>query len=183
MINVRLRRFDYSKDLERLYGYMCREENQILFSNSFQIHNLPMFDRWITEKFAENFYHDFFIIEDGGENALGFTFTYDFNEYSGHCKYTLCLYEEYRDRGLGAVAAVKMLDYLFNKYPLRRVFVSVFDYNEKSLDNNRKGGMREVAVLPEYRYMGGEYHSLHILTISREEFYQKHKKIINRIKT
>ena len=51
---VKFRSFDYAKDLERLYAYMMKEENQVLFSHSFQVHNLPMFERWISEKFASN---------------------------------------------------------------------------------------------------------------------------------
>ena len=180
MINVHFRSFDYNKDLERLYNYMVKEDNQALFSHNFQILNIPMFEEWISHKFATKEYHDFFIIEDTKGNSIGFTFSYEFFNFDAHCKYTLCLYEEYQDFGLGAIAGVKMIDYLFKRYPLKRIFISIFDYNQKSIDINKKGGFEEVAVLPEYRYMGGEFHSLHILTISREDFYQKHKKIIDK---
>lgn len=183
MIKVKFRCFNYSKDLERLYDYMMKEENQILFSHGFQVHNLPMFERWISEKFAQNEYHDFFMIEDLQDNTIGFTFSYEFFSYDAHCKYTLCLYDEYQNRGLGAVAAIKMMDYLFRKYPLNRIFVSVFDYNENSRTNILKGGFEEVAILPDYRFYGGEYFPLHILTISREKFYYKHKKAILKINT
>jgi len=181
MLQVIFRYFDYTKDLERLYAYMTKEENQLMFSHSFQLHNLPMFERWISEKFARNEYHDFFMIENSAGETIGFTFSYDFFNYDAHCKYTLCLYEEYQQLGLGAIAGIKMMDYLFKKYPLNRIFVSVFGYNKNSLENNKKGGFEEVAVLPEYRFYGGEYFPLHILTISRQNFYLKHKKIISKL--
>lgn len=178
MLKVIFRNFDYKKDLERLYTYMMKEENQILFSHGFQIHNIPMFERWINEKFGKNEFHDFFMIEDTKGNTIGFTFSYEFFNYDAHCKYTLCLYEEYQGCGLGATAGIRMLDYLFKKYPLNRIFVSVFSYNYKSIRNNLKGGFEEVGVLPEYRFCGGEYFSLHILTISREVFYRRYQKFI-----
>lgn len=181
MFNVIFRRFDYAKDLERLYTYMMKEENQILFSHGFQIHNIPMFERWISEKFAKNEYHDFFMIENGQGKTIGFTFSYDFFHYDAHCKYTLCLYEEFQNHGLGAIAAIKMMDYLFRKYPLKRIFISVFDYNKTSISNNLKGGFEEVGILPEYRFLGGDYFSLHILTISREKFYKRHQRILEQI--
>lgn len=182
MFQVKFRSFDYAKDLVPLFNYMMKEENQILFSHGFQIHNLPMFERWISDKFAHNEYHDFFMIEDTQGKIIGFTFSYEFFNYDAHCKYTLCLFEEYQNHGLGAVAGIKMIDYLFRKYPLRRIFVSVFDYNQNSIANNLKGGFEEVAVLPEYRFYGGKYFPLHILTISREKFYSKHERIISKIK-
>ena len=182
MFSIKFRSFNYERDLEQLFSYMTKEENQRLFSHAFQVHNLPMFERWISEKFFKGEYHDFFMIEDLQGQDIGFTFSYEFFSYDGHCKYTLCLYEKYQNLGLGAVAALKMIDYLFKKYPLNRIFVSVFDYNKNSLKNNKKGGFEEVAVLPEYRFCGGEYYSLHILTISRNEFYGKYQKIISKIK-
>ena len=181
MLQVKFRNFDYAKDLKPLYEYMMRDENQRLFSHGFQIHNLPMFERWLFEKFDKNDYHDFFMIESLNGKTVGFTFSYEFFAYDGHCKYTLCLYEKYHNLGLGAIAGIKMLDYLFTKYPLNRIFISIFDYNKTSLSNNLKGGFEEVAILPDYRFYGGDYFSLHILTTTREKFYIKYKSIISRI--
>ena len=180
MIRIKFRSFCYEQDLEKLYSYMMKEENQILFSHGFQVNNLRMFEGWISDKFLHK-YHDFFIIEDTQGHTIGFTFSYEFFNYDGHCKYTLWLFEDYQHRGYGAIAGIKMMDYLFNKYPLRRIFISVFDYNSNSLSNNLKGGFEEVAVLPEYRFYAGQCFSLHILTISRNEFYNKHQRIIDKI--
>ena len=182
MLQVEFRKFDYGRDLERLFKYMMKEENQILFSHGFEVHNLPMFERWISEKFAHSEYHDFFMIENTNGDTIGFTFSYEFFNYDAHCKYTLCLYEEYQNLGLGAIAGIKMIDYLFRKYPLKRIFVSVFEYNQNSIANNLKGGFEEVALLPDYRFYGGEYFPLHILTISRDVFYNKHKKLFQKSK-
>lgn len=181
MIKVNFRRFDYGLDLEKLYEYMMIDQNQRLFSYKFQVHNIVMFERWISEKFAKNEYHDFFMVEDAANNTIGFTFSYDFFVFDGHCKYTLCLYDDYQNKGYGAVAAIKMLDYLFCNYPLKRVFISVFDYNKNSLLMNMKGGFEEVGCLPEYRFWGGDNVSLHILNITRAKFYERYSKIIMRI--
>lgn len=181
MQQVTFRCFDYQKDLVPLYTYMMDEESQCLFSHGFQIHNLPMFEAWVSEKFAKNEFHDFFMIENPQGMTIGFTYSYEFFNYDAHCKFTLCLFEEYQDLGYGAIVAAKMMDYLFTKYPLRRIFVSVFGYNEKSLSNNLKGGFEEVAVLPEYRYKGGEYFPLHILSMARKDFYQRHGRILSKI--
>lgn len=182
MLIVKLRRFDYRKDLKKLYHYMLDEKNQMMFSSGFQLHNIEMFESWITEKFVQNKYHDFFMIENKDGNSIGFTFSYEFFNYDAHCKYTLCLFEEYQDTGYGAVAGIMMMDYLFRNYPLKRIFISVFDYNATSLEINKKGGFEEVGVLPDYRYWGGGYYSLHVLTITRTKFYSKYQYAIDKMK-
>lgn len=182
MFDIKLRAFDYQTDICQLYDYMMKEDNQILFSHSFQIHNLPMFESWISEKFSRNEYHDFFIIESNKGVQMGFVYSYEYHPHDLNCKFTLCLYEEYQHRGLGAIAGIKMLDYLFRKYPLKQVFISVFDYNINSLSSNLKGGFVEVGILPEYRFCGGKFYALHILRISREVFYERHYKILGKLK-
>lgn len=178
---VKFRKFDYSQDSKRLFEFMMKEKNQRLFSHTFQIQTQPMFEQWLSEKLARGEYHDFFMIENAKSETIGFTFSYEFLICDAHCKYTLCLYDEYQNSGYGALAGIQMMDYLFCKYPLRRIFVSIFEYNQHSLAVHKKGGFTEVATLPEYRFWGGNYYSLHILTISRAEFYATHGKILERI--
>jgi len=182
MYRLTLRPFDYHKDLQRLFGYMISEDNQKMFSQGFQVHNLAQFEHWITDKFAKNEYHDFFMIECDDGKTIGFTFSYDFFKFDGHCKYTLCLYEDSQEKGYGAVAALKMMDYLFKKYPLRQILISVFDYNQNSLNCNLKGGFEEVGLIPDYRFSDGAYHAMHILRITRDKFYEVNQKRINMIK-
>lgn len=177
MVDVIFRSFDYDKDLERLFTYMMKEENQILFSHSFQLKTIQAFEKWITDKLNHT-YHDFFMIQDSSGQTLGFTFSYEFFQYDGHCKFTVCLYEEYQNMGYGAIAGINMLDYLFEKYPLRQVITSVFNYNEASLSVNRKSGFVEIGTFPEYRYYNGEYHSLHLFAITKEVFYKRNSKFL-----
>ena len=111
---IKFRPFDYRKDSERLYEYMMKEENQILFSHSFQCHNLPMFQEWITAKFSNNTYHDFFIIENSRHIPVGFTFSYEFFENDSHCKYTLCLYEEYQKNAFKRIFLEEIIHHLYS---------------------------------------------------------------------
>lgn len=178
MLTVKFRGFNHGEDLERLYEFMMREENQILFSHAFHINTLQNFEKWLVTKLSNGFYHDFFMIENENGDTVGFTFSYEFFPHDGHCKFTLCLYEAFRQKGYGAIASVKMMDYLFRKYPLRQIFISVFNYNESSLAANRKAGFEEVAVLPEYRFTNGAYYDLHILTMPRETFYAKARRFL-----
>lgn len=172
MNNITLRPFRYETDLELLFRYMGNMKNQCLFSHKFQINTIQSFERWLTEK-LNVFYHDFFMIENYQQKVIGFTCSYDFFVYDGHCKFMLCLFEDSTYKGAGPIAAAQMLEYLFSFYPLHQVFTTVFSYNANSLSTNLKGGFREVGVLPNYRFLNGQYHSLHFLVMDRTTFEEK----------
>ncbi len=170
MQDLILRKIDYNNDLPILFKYMTDIETQSLLSEQFQINTIQMFDRWLSSRFEMGIYHDFFMIEIKEGKTIGFSFSYDFSLANGHCKYTLCLFSEYQGTGLGAKAAIQMMKYLFAAYPLKQIYISVYEYNRESLKVNVRGGFEEVGVFPEYRYYAGDYHDLHILRITREKF-------------
>jgi len=176
MQDLILRKIDYNNDLHVLFKYMTDLESQSLISEQFQINTIQMFDRWLSSRFEMGVYHDFFMIETVGGKTIGFTFSYDFSLANGHCKYTLCLFNEYQGTGLGASAAIQMMNYLFKAYSLKQIYISVYEYNKESLRMNVRGGFEEVGVFPGYRFYAGEYHNLHILRITRKIFNSKYNK-------
>lgn len=159
-----------NQDFKPLYEYMINPQNQILFTGVLPFHTFSQFQDWLTER-LRFFYHDFFIISTSNQEAIGFTFSYDFHELDQHCKYTLCLFEQSQRKGYGPAAAIKMMDYLFRTYPLNQIFISVYEYNTVSLNLNLKAGFKEVGVLPCYRYYNGKRYSLYILVMNRSDFY------------
>lgn len=165
------RKLNFGRDLSVLFQYMTDLDSQSLLCEQFQINTIQMFERWLGSRFEMSVYHDFFMIETTSGQTVGFTFSYNFSMDNGHCKYTLCLIDEYKGTGLGVLAAMQMLEYLFKAYPLRQIYISVYDYNKDSLSVNRKGGFEDVGTCPEYRYYDGKYHDLHILRLTREKFY------------
>ena len=176
---IRLRPIQYDNDLIILYSYMSDSCNQKLFSHKFQCNSLCAFERWLSEKLNST-YHDFFMIEKKDGTLIGFTFSYDYFENDRHCKFTLCLFEDYTKLGYGVLASIQMLDYLFSNYSLNQVFTTVFDYNHDSLSIHRHEGIIKVGELPNYRYHNGSYHALHIFSIEREVFYKYSEKLLIR---
>ena len=178
MYNIHFRKFNYQIDSKSVFESWSDPQNQSLISHQICLHTLEMFEQWITEKFRSGCYHDFYMIDTEKGETLGFIFSYDFHLNDGHCKYTLCLYEKYQNKGYGAAAAILFLNYLFSSYPLRQVFVSVFDYNTHSLQCNQKSGFREVGCLPDYRFLNGHYYDLHYLHMTREDFYSRYDRTL-----
>lgn len=177
---LRLRPFRYETDLDAMYAYMSDPTYQTLFSHKFQFNTVQAFERWLTEMLHTTC-HDFFMIETEERETIGFTFSYEFYPNDRHCKFTLCLFEPYKNHGFGALAGTQMLDYLFSSYSLHQVFTAVFSFNSDSLSVHQHAGFQKVGELPNYRYLDGSYHSLHYFVLEREEFYKAAQGLLTHI--
>lgn len=180
MNTVIFRPYQSGRDAQALFDYMREPETQRLFSHTFQIPTIQLFERWLSDRFQTT-YHDFFMLEVQGK-TIGFTFSYDFFPNDRHCKFSLCLFPAYVSSGFGALAGVQMLDYLFASYPLRQVFTSVFGYNEASISLNLHAGFQQVGTLPGYRYQNGQYWDLYYYVMQRDVFYEKAAHLLTHIK-
>ena len=178
MYNVTLRSFDWRLDLRCLYTFLHEDVYQDCFPNSIKLYTIEQFEKWLSDCFIQGRYRDFLIIESG-DYTLGFIYTSEFS--NEHCHYTMCLYDDYINKGFGAVAGLKMLDYIFRKYPLNQIYISIVDCDKNSLASNIKCGFEEVGILPDYTFVNGEYHSLHILRITRNSFYENNNNRIEKI--
>ena len=73
-------------------------------------------------------------------------------------------------------------DYLFQYYPIRKVYSNVFGYNQTSLDFLLSAGFVVEGELKQHRYYGGAYHSMFTLALYRDVFYQKAESLLAAIK-
>ena len=83
--------------------------------------------------------------------------------------------KELWSKGLGSEALVLLLDYAFNVLGLNKVYLRVFEYNERAIKSYLKVGFRIVGRLRQQRLWGGKYWDEIIMDILAEEFEKKHK--------
>ena len=122
----------------------------------------------------KNEFHDFYIVKETKKNIkVGYVHNYDFSLKHGHCKLVTYICPTYRNTGIGAFASVYFLAKLFKTYPLRKVYSTIYDYNTESLKSNLEAGFVEEGVLKNYRYHDGKIHSIHYLSLNRQEFENK----------
>ena len=157
------------QDIQFLYAVMSAED-QYLYSTKLRFFSIQNFEHWLSGR-LKNEFHDFFIIRDScSKKPLGYVHNYDFSLVDGHCKLVVYIIPEYRETGLGGIAAITFMKKLFAMYPLRKLYSTIYDYNRESLNSNLAAGFHEEANLSDYRYYDGEYHSIHYLSISRQQF-------------
>ena len=165
------------KDMDFLYWAFVGDD-QYLYSTNLLFNTKQTFENWIWERVGTDF-HDFFIVKDKkSEGLIGYVHNYDFSLIDGHCKLSVYIDREYRNTGIGGFVAVRFLKYLFTKYPLRKVYSTIYDYNYESLTSNLAAGFIEEGVINEYRYHDGKYYAIHYLSMSRNGFNDMIRKLV-----
>lgn len=170
MRGFRLRKCDFRNDIPLIYK-MMNGNDQYLFSTKLSFNSISTFSEWFIERLHHSF-HDFFIIELSDGKAIGYIHNYDFSLINGHCKIVEYLNEESRHGGIGAAVAIQYMNYLFKKYPLNKIFTTVYNYNAESIMSNSKAGFINEGMIKEFRYHDGKYHDLQIFSISRTAFFK-----------
>ena len=169
-MDIYFRKPDLDRDLNSLYQ-MMNDDDQFLFSTRIRCNTERAFFSWIVDRLQKDF-HDFYVVtvSEKADDIIGFAYDYDFSLEDGHCKICVYVKKEYRNIGIGGVAAVSFIEKLFKKYPLRKIYSTVYSYNTQSLQSNLKYGFEEEGVLKKYKYYNGKFHNIHILSITKEKF-------------
>lgn len=163
---------------ELLY-HMMNDDNQYLYSTKINFVDIEDFHAWLKNRLVHDF-HDFYIITNASHMTVyGYVHNYDFSLIDGNCKLVVNILPEFQDLSIGSIAAFEFIDKLFCLYPLKKVYSTVYSYNTKSIENNRAAGLMEEGVISDFRYYNGGYHGLHIFSITRENFYNIAKDVMN----
>lgn len=136
-------------------------------------HNsMGVFAKWLDGKMEREF-NDFMVFYTVADEFIGFAYSYEFQPLNGHCLFTVAVKGKFQNTGFGGFVSVKFLQYLFENYNLRKVYTHVYSSNERSLQCIEAFGFSREGVLREYRFMGGKFDDLVILSLKREEFVAK----------
>lgn len=88
--------------------------------------------------------------------------------------------KELWSKGVGSEALILLLDYAFNVLGLNKVYLRVFEYNERAIKSYLKVGFKVVGRLRQQRLRGGKYWDEIIMDILAEEFEEKHESRIKK---
>ena len=169
MVGCTLEPLNVPSDIHFLYGIM-KADDQYLYSTKLCFHTEQDFAHWLLDRLNYDF-HDFYIVKDSHTlKSLGYVHNYDFSLVDGHCKIVVYIIPEYRETGVGGIAAITFMKKIFSIYPLRKLYSTIYDYNKESLQSNLAAGFREEGVIREYRYYDGVYHSIHYLSMTKQLF-------------
>lgn len=128
--------------------------------------------------FREQFYHDLqgyyhtaFVIcvKDKPDIPVGFFYTYQYSPSDGTLFTTIVLDRSNRLNGVAAEAGMLAYRYLFNNFPLRKIYADIFDFNQSSLAFARQCGFVEEGYLKHHTFRAGAYRGLYTFALYRKE--------------
>ena len=170
-MDVSFRQLNYKEDIDWLYAIYIDKKEASLFVNDFNFSTKEEFEKLFLYK-VTNEYINFFVVCDSNHSKIGFVYGHDYHEVDLHIKFTMYIVPQFRNLGLGAICAIKFVDLLFNQFPIKKIYETIFSTNLISLKNNLKAGFTKEAVLKNYIFRNGTFCDLIYLSVTRERFYK-----------
>lgn len=178
-LNYKVRPLSTETDVEHIYNVFADPEEQ------FRIWPLSNFNS--VTRFVKLFIHqeiirhnDFFIIETSTGDFVGFIATYGYSSTAYHIKMMQFIGEKFRGTGVAYLSGIELVDWVFKKYKVNKIFTDIYGFNSTSLTYNYRMGFIEEGRLPEYRYYKGKFWDLCILSIDKDNFYKNNKAALTR---
>lgn len=120
------------------------------------------------------------LIGEDRQTPVGVIYTYKTDLNDRYTYLYMYLAPEYTAQGIGPEAGALFVDYLFSYFGFRKIYAEIFGHNQSSIKAALRNGFTEEGCLRDHRWFGDRYWDLHILSISRERFEQRHGKNIQR---
>lgn len=171
---IKLTSFSINDDFEIVFDAFSNTNTQSLISNKVIVKSKEFFRDWVIFQ-LQSYYHEFKIVNYNDEK-IGFCYSYEYID--GTIKTVMYIKDEYQNSGVGVLAEIAFIDYLFNLYPIRKIYNHVYSYNEQSLNSHLKAGFNTEGKLLGYRYYAGDYHDVYILSITKDDFYRHYENIL-----
>ncbi|MEQ8187984.1 MAG: GNAT family protein [Candidatus Eremiobacterota bacterium] len=114
---------------------------------------------------------EFFIIHAFDKKTIGTIDLYDIRWREGSSSITVMIGEkEYWSKGYGADAILTLIEFAFTELSLRRVEVTVAEYNKRAIKCYEKCGFKLEGCLRKRLLLDGNYYNQHIMALLREEY-------------
>jgi len=82
---------------------------------------------------------------------------------------------EHLGKGYGTEAVELLVSFAFNELGLHRIFLRVFDFNERAIQSFRKCGFVEEGRLREAYFREGTYHNILVMSLLEEEYLARER--------
>lgn len=164
---MRLRPIEES-DLRTLYVWRNESEYLSLFSPR---RTVISYEKFVAEhkRDMERERHLQFIAEIVGRNrVLGTIYSYNFNLVDGHVFMGGYMPKDTRGLGYGAITCMLYISYLFEFFPLHKIYFEALGYNKFSLPLLQNFGFTEEGRFREHRFYDGERHDLIRMAVYRD---------------
>lgn len=78
--------------------------------------------------------------------------------------------KQYWGNGYGSESVGKLVEFYFNELNMHRIYLQVFEYNERAIASYRKIGFEKEGMMRESLYKNGKYHNKILMSIIKNKF-------------
>lgn len=115
--------------------------------------------------------YSFGICLPGAERAIGNVTLRNLDRENGSAEVSIVITDKARQgSGLGTDALNCAVDFGFGELRLERIYLQVFDYNQRARRSYEKAGFQTDAVLRHARFHRGQHHDVYLMSILRAEW-------------
>ncbi|MFX1278220.1 MAG: GNAT family N-acetyltransferase [Promethearchaeota archaeon] len=109
--------------------------------------------------------------ENGKEKHIGNCGLHDIDWKNRSCEVGIMIGEkEYHGKGYGTEAMVQLVKYGFEEVNLNRIYLRVFDFNERAINSYIKVGFIKEGRLRQAQFKNGKYHDIFLMSILYEDW-------------
>ena len=132
--------------------------------------SIELEERWISDSEKKNDeFHVLMTAKKGGK-ALGLIGVREINERNASAHLTIMVATESRDRGYGTEAILGMLEFLFMKLNMHRVWLRADEKNERAIRCYEKCGFKTEGKLREDHFAHGGWCCSFIMSVLVNDF-------------
>jgi RimJ/RimL family protein N-acetyltransferase len=107
----------------------------------------------------------------GESRAIGNVSLRDIDRENGSAELAVVIVDRaYQGRGYGTDAVGCIVDFGFGEQRLERIFLHVFDYNQRARRSYEKAGFQVDATLRRARFHHGQHHDVLLMSILRNDW-------------
>lgn len=88
---------------------------------------------------------------------IGLVYSFSYSQSESHVMMGTFVTEDARNKGYGAEASVLFIKYIFDNFPIRKISVDIYEYNNASLAGCENLGFVKEGEFREHRFYNGKY--------------------------
>lgn len=116
------------------------------------------------------------IVDRASDKLIGATGLHHFDQRSRHVGFGITIGDkEEWGKGYGTEATRLIVGYAFETLNLNRVWLHVYEYNERGIRTYERVGFRKEGVMRKAHFHGGRYWDTILMAILQEEWENKHR--------
>ena len=170
-------KFLQEQDVSIIYNWDCDLTTRHFWHDYAELEPLFSYKENVLKNWQKKYHQIFMIFEKKSNLPVGFIYSSKYDKENGHLDISIYVDQKFRKSYVAAEAGILFCDHLFKNYPLRKIYLTSYSNNSNSLAFSKSAGFTEEGRFKKHRYFNGSYHDKIILSLFKEDFYQKIMKI------